>query len=75
MKDKDKVQFLTKKVINLHHMFTIGMDEICTNKTYKYIFDVYNVVIDNLFLILNFKSSLVCISTAQFSLSLTLVNI
>ena len=52
-------------------MFTIGMDGIYTNKTYKYIIDslrAWNVVIENLFLMLKFKPSLV----ALHSLSLIL---
>ena len=57
-----------------HHMFTIGMDVIYTNKTYKYIIDVCNVVIENLFLMLKFKPSLVA-QQAQHSLPLTSVYI
>ena len=40
-----------------HHMFTIGMDVICTNKTYKYIIDVcstgYLSCYNKIFLMLN----------------------
>ena len=52
-------------------MFTIGMDVICTNKTYKYIIDVcstgYLSCYNEIFLMLNFKPYLV----AQYLLPLT----
>ncbi len=60
-----------------HHMFTIGMDVIHTNKTYKYIIDsrsAYNVVIENLFLMWKFKPSSVA-QQAQHSLPLTFFKI
>jgi LAGLIDADG DNA endonuclease family len=72
LEDEDKVQFFNfNKVINLHHMFTIGMDVICTNKTYNYIIDVcstgYLSCYNEIFLMLNFKPYLV----AQHLLPLT----
>lgn len=57
-----------------HHMFTIGMDEICTNKSYKYIIDVCSTgnlsCYNEIFLMLNFKPYLV----AQHLLPLTLAR-
>jgi hypothetical protein len=55
-------------------MFTIGMDEICTNKTYKCIIDVCSTgnlsCYNEIFLMLYFKSYLV----TQHLLPLTLAG-
>ena len=55
-------------------MFTIGMDVLCTNKTYKYIIDVCSTgnlsCYNEIFLMLNFKPYLV----AQHLLPLTLAG-